>query len=199
MTIPKFSVYQIFCSVMIWLLRPLTVPIEMLIRFKVGERYPGFSSLVALIGMGTLAEFCPPNESFLLYILMAAFIVRIIVHRIWCIFRRHRGLPLVNSRSPGRPLLQLLIPKLPAMVIQWIEPVVVLLGAALIAAVNGTVGDYLMASGAALLGITVVRASASYNRVLDSLDARIEQEPEWTKPINCLPDTPPTRQLEFQR
>jgi hypothetical protein len=199
MTIPKFSVYQMFCNVMIWLLRPLTVPIEMIIHFNVGERYPGFSSLIALIGMGTLAEFCPPNESFLLYVLMAAFIVRIIVHRIWCIFRRVRGGPIVHSRSPGRPLLQLLIPKLPEMVIQWIEPLVVLLGAAVMAAVNETVGDYLMASGAALLGITIVRATAGYNRVLDTLDALIEQEPQVAKPINCLPDTPPTRQLEFQR
>ena len=172
----QFSVYEAVCNGLIWLIRPLTIPVEMLMHVDVGERYFGFSGLLALILLVACAAWCPTEESSLLNLLATVVLARVVVHRILCVRRRWRGEPMVNSRSEGRPLLALYIKRFPEHTIKAVEPVLVMLTAAVIAAINETLGGYLLCSGLGLLAITVVRGNLAYNKRLDSLDAQIEQQ-----------------------
>jgi hypothetical protein len=176
-----FSVYGMICNVVIWHLRLLSVPVEMLLHINVGERYLGFSGLLAMILMGSYAAY---EDSSLLNSLMILIIGRVIVHRIWCIRRRRLGDPPEDTRSAGRTFLTLLPVQIPEAAMKWIEPVVVMVGALVVEVISTPAGDYLMWAGAALLGITFVRANLNYNRLLDTLDARITPE----LPVEIKPD-----------
>src|SRR5271170_1103099 len=98
----QFSVYELLCNILIWHLRLLTVPIEMLTHIDVGERYFGFSGLLAVLLMGAEAWW---EGSSMLYLLMTIVVLRVISHRAWCMWSRMAGYTPINSRSEGRPLL----------------------------------------------------------------------------------------------
>ena len=83
---PKMNVFQILCSLIIGLLRPLSVPLEMFCHEGVVERYPGFASVAALL---TLLGWCFfSDDVFPLHVLMLVFVGRLIMHRVMAI--RHR-------------------------------------------------------------------------------------------------------------
>ena len=84
---PKINFFQILCSLFVGLLRPFSVVLEMFCHEEVGERYPGFASVAALL---TLLGWCFfSDDVFPLHVLMLAFVVRLIVHRVMAI--RHRS------------------------------------------------------------------------------------------------------------
>jgi len=170
---PKFSVYAMLCKTLIWHLRLLSVPIEMLSHIDVGERYFGFSGLLAVLLIGADAWW---EGSSMLYLLMTMVVLRVVSH------------PPVNSRSAGRPLLGVFVPKIPEIAMRWIEPVLVMIVALVLCAINSTLGGYLMWSGFALLGVTIARASLSYNEMLDRLDAGIVPALPVTSIQNGIPD-----------
>jgi len=182
---PKFSVYAMLCKTLIWHLRLLSVPIEMLSHIDVGERYFGFSGLLAVLLIGADAWW---EGSSMLYLLMTMVVLRVISHRVWCFWSRTAGYPPVNSRSAGRPLLGVFVPQIPEIAMRWIEPVLVMIIALVLSAINSTMGGYLMWSGFALLGVTIARASLSYNEMLDRLDAGIVPALPVTSIQNGIPD-----------
>src|ERR1700677_1937760 len=98
----KFSVYGLLCNILIWHLRLLSVPIEMLTHVDVGERYFGFSGLLAVLLIGADAWW---EGSSVLYLLMTIVVLRVISRRVWCFWSRTADYPRVNSRSAGRPLV----------------------------------------------------------------------------------------------
>jgi hypothetical protein len=142
----------------------------------VGERYAGLSALIALLLLGVDVEVCPANESTLLWLLIAAFAIRVVIIRVAGIRRRRRGDTSIHSRSAGRSVLHLVSTRLPAQVILWIEPFAVLLVAWAVFWLNATVGEFLLYSGGALLAINLIRVSAAYSKELDEADALVEQE-----------------------
>ena len=167
----KFSVYGLLCDIVIWHLRLLSVPIEMITHFGVGERYFGFTGLLAVLLMWADAWW---EGSSALYMLMTVVVLRVVAHRIWCVRCRMVGYPLVNSRVPGDPILGIVLPRIPAAAMRWIEPVLVMVVALVLGLISSPLGGYLMWSGFGLLCITIVRASISYNQMLDQLDAQVE-------------------------
>jgi hypothetical protein len=70
------------------------------------------------------------------------------------------------------------LPRIPALAMRWIEPVLVMVMvvAAVPSVISSPLGGYLMSSSLGLLGITVVRASMSYNKMLDKIDAEVQPE-----------------------
>jgi len=181
----KFSMYAVLCSILSWHLRLLTVPIEMLTHVGVGERYFGFSGLLAVLLMGADAWW---TGSSALYLLMMVVVLRVVAHRVWCFRCRMAGDPLVNTRLPGDPILGIFLPRIPEVAMRWIEPVLVMIVALVLGVISSPVGSYLMWSGFALLGITIVRASLSYNEVLDRLDASIAPALALTSTPESVPD-----------
>jgi len=165
---PTSRLFKMLCSAVIWHLRLLTVPIEMLTHLDVGERYFGFSGLLAVLTMVAAAAY---EGSSLLYFLATVVVLRVVAHRAWCIYRRTAGDPVVNSRSAGRPLLALLMPQIPAIVLRWVEPLLLMVVALVFGAMSDAVGSYLMWSAGALLGINIVRGTLAYNETLDRMDA----------------------------
>jgi hypothetical protein len=174
----KFSLHETLCNVLIWHLRLLSVPLEMLLHLDVGERYLGFSGLLATTLLGVYAA---NQESSLLNSLVMLIIGRIFFHRLYCIRRRWAGDPPIDSRSPGRSLLTLLPVQFARPAMKWIEPVLVMVTAAITGPFSDPTGEFLLWSGAALLCITLVRANLSYHQMLDALDARIVPEPPVAK------------------
>jgi hypothetical protein len=185
---PKFSVYAMLCNILIWHLRLLSVPVEMLTHVDVGERYFGFSGLLAVLLMAADAWW---EGSSMLYLLMTMVVLRVISHRVWCFWSRTAGYTPVNSRSAGRPLLGVFVPQIPEIAMRWIEPVLVMIIALVVCAISSTLGGYLMWSGFALLGVTIARASLSYNEMLDRLDAGIMP----ALPVTSIPESIPDRMV----
>jgi hypothetical protein len=181
-------VYKMLCNVLIWHLRLLTVPVEMLTHLDVGERYFGFSGLLAVLTMVAAAAY---EGSALLYLLATVVVLRVVAHRAWCIYRRTVGDPVVNSRSAGRPLLGVVVPQIPTVVLRWVEPLVLMVVALVLGAMSDAVGSYLMWSGFAMLGITTVRGSLTYNEMLDRLDAGLVP----ALPITSIPASIPDRMV----
>ena len=169
----RSSVYEMICNILIWHLRLLSVPVEMLLHKDVGERYLGFSGLASMI---LLVVYAANQDSSLLNSLVILIIGRSIVHRVWCMHRRRAGAPMPNTRSPGRPLLTLLPIRFAEPTMKWIEPILVMVVAPFIAISSDPAGVFLLWSGAALLCITLVRANLSYNQMLDALDAQAVPE-----------------------
>lgn len=166
---PQINPFQILCSLLIGLLRPLTLPLEMFCHEDVGERYPGFASIAALL----LAEgWCLFSDNGLaIHALMLAFVVVLIVHRVMSIRRRLAGVNFVSSRSPGLPRIARWMPQVPEHLLGWLEPVALLLLSALMCMVSPSLGTYLLCGSIAWLTITLLRSMAAYNRVLDQYDA----------------------------
>jgi hypothetical protein len=109
---------------------------------------------------------------------MTIVVLRVVAHRAWCVYRRRAGYPPVNSRTEGVALLGMFLPRIPALAMRWIEPVLVMVMvvAAVPSVISSPLGGYLMSSSLGLLGITVVRASMSYNKMLDKIDAEVQPE-----------------------
>jgi hypothetical protein len=166
---PQINPFQILCSLVIGLLRPFSIPLEMFCHEDVGERYPGFASVAALL---TAEGWCLfSDDVFPLHALMVGFVVRLIVHRVMAIRRRLEGLNFVPSRSPGRPVIARLVPQVPEHLLGWLEPVALLLVSAVMCLLSSSPGTYLMCGSAAWLTISLLRTLAAYNRVLDQYDA----------------------------
>jgi hypothetical protein len=171
-----FPTFETACKVTLLLMRLLSVPAEMVMRVRVGERYLGVTGVLALVLMGLYAGFCPPDQAAPLGFLMIVYFIRIVVHRIFCIHRRLRGGPPRHSRYAGQPLLGLVVGRIPESIIKWIEPFLLLAAGLLAFLINKPLGNYLMWSGLGLLGILVVHANLAYNKLLDMIDANLEQQ-----------------------
>jgi hypothetical protein len=189
MNFGTFSLYQWFCGFLIACLKPFTVVAETLLHVDVGERYAGMSALAALLLLGLDAEVCPATESTLVWLVIAAFAIRIVVLRMSGIRRRRRGDHSIHSRSAGTSVLSRWFSRLSPQAVLWIEPFVVLLVALIVSLLNSTVADFLLWSGGAMLAISLVRLSAAYSKALDDADAKVEQE---ARQIGSLIATSPT-------
>jgi len=166
---PKINFFQILCSLIVGLLRPFSVVLEMFCHEEVGERYPGFASGAALLTLWSWCFFS--DDVFPLHVLMLAFVVRLIVHRVMAIRRRVGGGKYIYGRSCGRPLVARFLPQLPDQLLGWMEPLALLLVAAVMCLISSSLGSYLVCGSAAWLIIVIVRALSAYNRVLDLYDA----------------------------
>lgn len=187
---PKINFFQILCSLIIGLLRPFSVVLEMFCHEEVGERYPGFASIAALL---TLLGWCFfSDDVFPLHVLMLAFVVRLIVHRVMAIRHRLRGGEYVASRSPGRPLVARVIPQLPEQVLVWLEPLALLLVSLVMCIVSSSLGNYLLCGSLAWLAIVIVRTLSAYNRMLDVYDAdpQAATPPMLGRLFEVIPPTP---------
>ena len=178
MNLGKFSLYQWFCGFLIACIKPFTVVVETLLHVDVGERYAGLSALVALLLLGLDVRVCPTSDSTMVWLVIAAFAIRIVTIRLAGIRRRHRGDHSIHSRSAGRSVMSRWFSRLPQQVTLWIEPFVVLVAALIVSVLNSTLGDFLVWSGGAMLAINLVRLSAAYSKALDAADAKVEQEAE---------------------
>jgi len=166
---PQFNLFQIFCSVLIALLRPFSIPLEMFCHEDVGERYPGFASIAALL---TAEGWCLfSDDVFPLHALMVAFVVRLIVHRVMAIRRRMERIKFIPGRYAGRPLIARLIPQLPERLLCWLEPVALILVSALMCLLSTSLGTYLLCGSVAWLTIVFLREMVAYHRVLDQYEA----------------------------
>jgi hypothetical protein len=166
---PKINLFEILCSVVVWVLRPFSIVLEMLCHDEVGERYPGFASGLALLILWAWCFFA--SDVFPLHVLMLAFVSRLIVHRVMAIRRRVGGGKYIHGRSCGRPLVGNFFPQLSEQLIRWMEPVALLLVSAILCLISFSLGSYLLCAGTAWLGIVIVRALSAYNHVLDLYDA----------------------------
>ena len=166
---PNINLFDILCSLVVWLLRPFSIVLEMLCHDEVGERYPGFASGLALLTLWCWCFFA--SDVFPLHVLMLAFVTRLIVHRVLAIRRRVGGGQYIHGRSCGRPLAARFLPQLSEQLLRWMEPVALLLVSALMCLISFSLGSYLVCASTAWLGIVIVRALSTYNRVLDLYDA----------------------------
>jgi hypothetical protein len=176
MNLGKFAPYQLFCNVLITCLKPFSIVIETLLHQDVGERYAGVSALIALLLLGVDAEVCPASDSTLLWMLIIGFAVRVVMVRMAGIRRRRRGDMSIHSRSSGKSLLQRVSNRVPALVVLWIEAILVMAAALVASLFNPTVSAFLLWSGGAMLGINLIRLSAAYSKTLDEADVLVEQQ-----------------------
>ena len=166
----RFPLYRLLCQFMIGFLRPLTVPVEVLVRRNPGERYPGFAGVVGVLLMAAWAVL---TASPTLALLDGTAVVAMVVARVRS---RARGGPVVHTRFAGEPLLAVVAPGLPPGAVPWVEPAAVIaVGVVLATVLSAPLGDYLACAGSALLATTLVRAAAAYHRRLDQLDAEVER------------------------
>lgn len=156
------------------LLRPLSI-VEVLLHTTIGERYVGFSALLAPALMIGLAVNC---ESTGLLLLAIAFIIRILIHYGSSTKRFERGGELVHSRYPGRPLFGLLNSRMEEATVRGLEAWIVVGVGLLIRLFDDTLGEYLLWSGGAMLVVIGLRESITHHELLDRLDAEIERRAE---------------------
>jgi hypothetical protein len=171
-----FLSYEAACNIALWVMRILSVPAEMLLHIRIGERYLGISGGLALLLMWICAASAPPGQAAPLMLLTLAFAARVAIHRVACIKRRLRGGPPQHTRSAGEPLLARVLPSVPAHWITWVEPGLLVLVGMVISAINKPLGTYVVWTGAGLLGICLVRSNIAYNKLLDALDGHLEQQ-----------------------
>ena len=174
MRIRGMPVEEIICHVLMWLLRPLTAPAEVLLHRAVGERFPGVASAVGLMLMevfGLLADLPSMVHAFMLVV-----VARIVVVRVLAVLARGQGRP-IPSDSSGTPWLCAAFPALPGHVARWAEPFVVLVVGLVAKAVNPALGDYLEFAAVALLATAALRFAVAYGRYLDVVDAEIAARP----------------------
>ena len=169
----KVPFFQFFCRAGVWCLRPLAVPVEVLLHRRPGERYPGFAAWVGLMLMLAWCQFGAAGGTGLTHLFMLGVVARLAVLRAVSVAARVRGDAVVPSRDPGEPRLADLFPRVPATLAPWLEPVAVVLASMAVGAVSGSLGDYLFWSGVALLGTHALRAAAARSRRLDEVDAEV--------------------------
>jgi hypothetical protein len=156
-------------------MKVLSAPAEMLLHKDMGERYLGVSGVLALMLISVFASMYPPEQSGPLYLLIPIFLARIVGHRVCCIRRRIRGGKMLHSRYAGEPLLWIALRgKVPVNLVRWTESILILIAGGAVSSFNKPLGDYLLWTGVGLLGMIAVRANLAYNKLLDTLDAQLE-------------------------
>jgi len=170
-------------SQMIWsattrLLRPLTL-VEILLHVNVGERYLGFSAVLAPALMLGIALNSSTGGGLLF--LAVAFIIRILLHSTSSRRRFEYGGELVHSRYPGHPLFGWLNGKMKEPTARGLEACLVAAIGGVICLLDQTLGAYLLCSGAAMLLALGLRESIAHDQLLDKIDAEIERRAEETE------------------
>jgi hypothetical protein len=96
----KSSVYQKACNGLIWSLRPLSLPVDVILHKSAGERHAGFGVWPALALIIAVAV-ASPESQVSLFILAGVFLLRAMMS---C---RSRNGESVHTWYPGQPLLGL--------------------------------------------------------------------------------------------
>jgi hypothetical protein len=166
-------------NLVIWLLRPLAIPTEMILHVGVGERYLGFiNGALALLVMFTWGAVWRGDDAGLLVLWIFAFIGRVFIFMIACNNRKEYGGPRRHTYSPGRPLFGWRPGNKKPEALRGREGMLVLGLAFLCQFVDPTFAGYLFCSGGAMLVILGLERSIIRHRMLDRLDAEIERENE---------------------
>jgi len=167
-------VVEVVSYSLMWLFRPFTAPAESLLHRRVGERTPGFASVVALGLMELFSVMA--QDAALMHLLMFALVARVAAVIVLSVLARRRGPPWC-SRSTGTPWLCTFFPGLPDAGAQWAEPFALLAAGMAVKTINTAAGDYLALSALALLATTVLRHVVTYSRYLDVIDEQIAVRP----------------------
>ena len=183
----RWTADRIVAAVAEWFLKLFTVPLELMARREIGERYVGVSGLLSLLLLWAWAWWSSSAGSGLLYLFLLACIVRIVFIRVMCVRRRLEGRP-IHSHRAGHSQLERFI-ALPGSVVQWIEPAALFVMALVLGAISQPLGEYLELASAALLVLTAVRSAASYYRILDAIDRQIEQNLPTAQVIDLRTET----------
>jgi len=162
------------------------LPLELLLHElrSFGVRAVGPKATAAVLVMFLFVAFHPGDNLMPLTVFMVAVIPFSIIAHVSAKIRLRQGVTL-HSRYNGRPRLMRLLPFSEITVKRLEAPLAFIISFA-IRAVNHPVGDYLMASAAALALITGQRHLADSTRALDLNDSVIEQKIAAEKVRNTL-------------
>jgi hypothetical protein len=179
------SLYQRLCGVLILLLKPLSLPVEMLLNTGVGERHAGVLGLVSLglmIGCGALSM---PLDGAGLFVLASVFLLRMIGHRSACENDHKYGDGLVHSRYPGKPLWGLWRDRFKEDSLRVNAAFLVMLVGVVVSPLSPPLGAYLAWSGLATLAVLGLRAARARDRLLDLRDAEIDRLADQGEVRDC--------------
>jgi len=169
-----FSPVRMCMSGVLLVLRPLAIPVTLLLHRKVGERFLGFAGLLAVIPFILVTDNFTAPDCGLLTIFMWIYVCRMTWHYL-SRGRNHGEGPVLHSRDPGEPLWGLLnkwfIPRGSA----YIEAILVTVFGFVFAFVNDLMGGYLFLSGIAMFGVLHLSGRLVRDKVLDRVDAIVEE------------------------
>lgn len=183
----SFTDFRMGVNVAAWLSHLLSVPLNVLLHFGLGERYIGIPGLVIIPCMLVYTMAFQSATWAPMLLLVLAYIVMCVVWRGYAVFRRHFLKRPVHSRYAGRPLLHLLAPRLSQTFINYIEAgIAITLGLAF-TKVNAPLGGFLFLAG---LGQTMslnIEKMVRHAKELDRIDAMLEQRDLAERSRDMLP------------
>jgi hypothetical protein len=173
----KFSLFRICAKLVIGLLRIFSVPLEMLSHSWVGERYMGLAGWLGIIGICEWGALWPHSNYVTFNWLLGAYAVRIAIYK----FSSDRdGTPAAHSRYPGHPFFGWFQDRFDPEMLRGSELLALFGLGALIRLADEAVGNYLLAATSAMLVVSTLQESIARDRVLDKLDAQLEEEADNT-------------------
>jgi hypothetical protein len=160
----------------IFMAKIFSLPVELLLHGDVGERYIGFCGGFSFLLLLFFPVFFPHSSAGPVYALLAAFVIRCLIHRGVSLWRWWRGTRVGHSRRPGTPHLQRLLPHWQEGRVRRLEPgIVLLLGLALFW-LTKPLGVYLIFAGIGLIVCLALSQILLLNRARDMNDAALEQQ-----------------------
>ena len=172
----SFTDFRFAVNLATFISRILATTLNVALHGPVGERYCGLPGLLAVPMLMIYAStFCQNSDSAPVVMFLIAYIVACLFWRTYTLYRDWRLLPPIHTRTSGESWLHRLMPTLSDRTVKKIEPFLVAILGTAVLSVNVPLGAYLMIAAAAQalslrISLTIERA-----KLLDGIDAMIEQ------------------------
>ena len=171
--IKKPSLHQRLCNLMMWAVRPFSLPVDLMLHNSIGERYVGYGWVRAVLVMVVFAC-CASNPDPMSW-LIGLFFIGLVSHNFYLDkLRRDGGAPL-HSNDPGVPLRGLWRNRFEESTLRETEAWLVGLAGGAIVMFNTALGVYLICAGMSVLTILGIRESLERHKLLDFRDAELEK------------------------